>query len=214
VVVTAVLFTLLGSAFAAEPLKEVKECISGTRWVKGVVHSIDGDEMRVCETVKEKGGAESTRAHNLVPVDVLRDGKVLRGVYGRYAYRWTDVREGDLVELVVKDDRQGGKTYCLEIAIHRRPTGRLPASQDEANDDAFLFLRVLNDLRNGEDVSDEEIRLAFPPRKERRDEKGRLLQSEWRGGLTDEWQKKLDDIRAKKKEQELKASPPKKDDKK
>lgn len=73
----------------------------------------------------------------------------------------------------------------------------------------------MNDLENGVDVSDEEIAKVCPPTKEVRDYRGRLVQAASPGGLSKEWQEKLDAIRAKKKEEELKAKPPeKKDDKK
>ena len=74
----------------------------------------------------------------------------------------------------------------------------------------FPARRIVNDIENGVDVSDEEIMKVYPPRKEVWDTRGNLIQSAAPGGLNPDWQAKLDAIRAKKKEKDLKATPPEK----
>jgi hypothetical protein len=172
---------------------------------EGIVGKIDADNLLLVEFVN---GLE-VREHHVLPNDVLQKGKVLRDTDPRFAYRWEDVNAGDKVELRVAEDHIDKQMYCLEISIIRRPKGRLPASQKETEDEAFPRLRVCNDLENGVDVSDEEIMKVYPPRAERRDPRtNALLVKAYPGGLSKENQAKLDAIRAKKKDKDLKAGPP------
>lgn len=188
-------------------VKTTTERLSSGRTVKGVVGKIDTKGMTLVEVNQ---ATVETKEHHLLPIDHLLEGKVLSDVNPRFAYRWKDVKEGDTVELYVAEDHVDKRRYCLEIAIERRPKGKLPPSQLEGEDKYYPWHRIFNDIENGEDVSDEEIKKAFPPRPERRDHEGRLLRSATPGGLGAEYQKKLDAIRAKKKEQEKdpKAAPP------
>jgi hypothetical protein len=176
--------------------------VLGVKSVEGVVAKIDADGLTVVEV--RKFGQEPIE-HHLLPTDHLRAGKVPRSVSPRDAYRWEDVKVGDAVELSVAQDHIDKQRYCMRICIVRRPKGRLPESQ--MNDPDFPGLRLMNDLDNGVDVSDEEIMKVCPPRKEVRDTRGNLLQAASPGGLNKEWQAKLDAIRAKK-DKDLKATPP------
>jgi hypothetical protein len=197
-----------------DPEKRLKETIRGvstSRQRVGVVESIDPDQMVIVEVTED--GKE--KKYRLFPIDLLREGKVLHDSFPRFAYRWQDVRVNDKIEVSAAEDKVEKRLYCLEISILRRPTGRLPASQKEDEDDAFPKFRVQNDIENGVDVDDAEIAAAYPKRTERRDRVTNALIEEARpGGLPPSLQKKLDAIRAKKKEQELKATPPKTGDKK
>jgi hypothetical protein len=60
-------------------------------------------------------------------------------------------------------DKAEDKLYCLEISIRRRPGAKLPESQKPEKDDWYLHHRLFNDLENGEDVDDADIKKAFPP---------------------------------------------------
>jgi hypothetical protein len=181
--------------------------LSSTRDRVGIVSTIDTNGL----TLVEIRDGEEPHEHRILPIDHLRAGKVLPGVFPRSAYRWEDVRAGDAVELGVAKDHIDKQVYCLEICIKRRPKGTLPESQKE--DPQFPRFRLMNDLENGVDVSDEEIIKVCPPLKEVRDRRtGELIQTASPGGLNKEWQNKLDAIREKKakeaKDKDLKASPP------
>ena len=144
------------------------------------------------------------------PIDRLADGKLADGAGGAFAYRWQDVQKGDRVVLHVVRDGGEGKLYCYELCIDRRPGGKLPESQDPKGDGRHFRESLLNDIDNGEDVSDADVAAAYPP----------LVVPKSVPGpgpafvvtprsLPEEYQRKLDAIRAKKaKEQEPKAAPP------
>jgi hypothetical protein len=186
-------------------VKTTTEFVSGADRQEGVVAKIDEDEVVLVEI----GPAADVKEHKCKPIDHLRAGKVLFDAAPRFAYRWGDMKVGDTVELEVAEDHLDKQLYCLAIRIHRRPKGKLPASQKQDADKAFPWLRVYNDLENGEDVDDDEINKAFPKREEVRDKvTNRLLISASPGGLPKEWQVKLDAIRAKKKDGGVKAAPP------
>ena len=185
-------------------VKTTKELVYGD-YVTGVVGKIGKDEMALVEFVKNG----ETKEHRVLPIDVLRNGEILVRTTPRRAYRWGDVKAGDTIEVRISQDRIDKEMYCQEISIIRRPRGKLPVSQKEEKDAEFARLTILNDIDNGEDVSDEAIAKAFPSRPESRDPKGQLIWKAIVGGLNAEYQKKLDAIRDKaKKEKDLKATPP------
>jgi hypothetical protein len=178
--------------------------LSGTRTLQGVVGKIDADGM----VVVEMSNALEVKEHSLLPTDLLRAGKIIPLIEPRLAYRWEDVKAGDTVILEVAQDQIDKQTYCMAIRIDRRSKGRLPASQKEDKDDTFPWRRIVNDIENGIDVTDEELKKVFPARPERIGDDGQLIPA-WQGGLNKDWQKKLDAIRAKKKD-DVKAPPPEK----
>jgi hypothetical protein len=209
----ATLLTVGGLAIAADPpakevrVKTITYCTT-CRPVEGVVDKIDADGLTLVEVTK----SGDVKEHHFPPIDLLRDGKVLPTLSGRFAYRWEDVKRGDTVVLEVKEDHIDKRTYCLEISIRRRPGDKLPESQNPEKDPGYLWLRIANDLENGTDVSDEDILKACPPGPERKDGSGRVTPAH-PGGLPKEWQDKLDAIRAMKKD-DPKAKPPEKKDEK
>lgn len=214
--VLAVAAAVLTAAFAQQgekrdlPESRVKSStrgMSGERHLKGVVDKINDDCLTLVEVDQKTG---EVHEHQFTPNDVLRNGDVMEGSTGRFTYRWQDVKRGDTVHLVVNQDRIDKVTYCIEICIWKRPKGKLPECQKPKEYENFPQFSMLNDLDNGEDVSDEEIKKLFPPTPERKDDSGRVIARAYPGGLPKEYQKKLDEIRAKKE----KATPPeKKDDK-
>jgi hypothetical protein len=187
-------------------VKEVTYCTNGT-CIQGVVDKVDEDGIVLVEHHERW---ETVREHQFKPIDLLRESEVLPGVDARFAYRWKDVKRGDTIEVTVKQDHLDKEWYVLEISILRRPKATLPESQKPKEDrSSYLWLRIANDIDNGEDVSDEDILKACPPRP------AKVIGSETvtpahPGGLTKDWQVKLDAIRAKKneKDKDLKASPP------
>lgn len=187
-------------------VKTTTRGVSGSKTLKGIVGSIDRDGVVLVEI----SDTLAVKEHVFKPIDLLRDGEMVYDVLARSAYRWGDVKAGDTVVLEVAEDHVDKEWYCLTIHIARRPKGRLPASQLEKEDQTFPARRIINDIENGVDVSDEEIMKVYPPRKEIRDTSGNQLQASSPGGLNKEWQAKLDAIRAKKKEKDLKAPPPEK----
>jgi hypothetical protein len=197
-----------------EPDKQVARVKTTTRGVGGgqplggIVGTIDADGMTLVELRKF---GEEPREHYLLPIDQLRAGEVVSAL-STWAYRWQDVKPGDTVELDVAKDHIDKQRYVVEIRILKRPKGRLPASQKEDKDLYLTQLRLYHDIENGEDIEDVEIAVGFPPTVERWDRSGRFVPPT-PGGLPREWQDKLDAIRAKKKEAELKAPPPEKKEK-
>ena len=200
-VLSAPVFAVAADPREAPPqsVKGLTEGVAGTTLVEGVVDKIDADGMTVVE-VSEDG--QGVTEHRLTPVDLLKNGKLLRNATGCFGYRWEDVKRGDRVRVETLKDKSDGLTYCLEISIRRRPGATLPKSQIPNADHGYLARRILNDLDNGENVTDEDIKKAFPPR------------DKIPGGLWGEHQEKLDAIRAKKdkekKDKDLKATPPEK----
>jgi hypothetical protein len=192
---------------ADEPDSRIKTMtgnVSGSERVKGVVGSIDADGL----VLVEMSDALEVKERTYKPIDVLRGRQIMYAVSPRFAYRWEDVKAGDTVTVIVARDRIDKEWYCMAISISRRPKGRLPASQMEEDDDTFPAWRVANDLDNGVDVSDEEIAKAHPPRKEVL-VGDKVIAPAFPGGLNDEYQAKLDAIRAKaKKKDGVKAPPP------
>ena len=78
------------------------------------------------------------------------------------------MKKGDTVELQVLKDEGDGLTYCLQISIRRRPGGKLPESQYPEKDRWYDAHRVLNEIENGNDVSDEELLKTWPPEFDRK----------------------------------------------
>lgn len=143
----------------AKPVKELTEDVAGTVRREGVVDKIDADGL----TLVEVTNTGEPKEYFIVPINLLRKGEVLPEIWGMYAYRWEDVKRGDTVKLIVKKDETDGVLYCMQICIIRRPGVKLPESQNPKKDHRYAQDRIYNDIDNGEDVSDEEIKKAFPP---------------------------------------------------
>jgi hypothetical protein len=184
-------------------VKGVSEKISGTNYRKGIVTEVSAEQLTLIE-LHDNGKVVE---HQIVPINVLSNGEILPRVDGMFAYRWGDVKKGDTVELDVKTDKSDGVVYCLQICIHCRPGAKLPESQCPKGDRYFLARQVYNDIDNGLDVSDEELKKAFPSQFNVDPKTGEKRPGE-PGVKYMEYMKKLDAIRSKKKEAELKASPP------
>jgi hypothetical protein len=215
VALTSFLVLGIGSEIlAADPGQNVKaltDKMSGTKRLKGVVEKIDKDALVLVVTLDGGQGAEE---HRLVPIDVLRHGGTLREVIGAFAYRWQDVKPGDSVALITMEDEKEKQLYCTEICIERRPGAKLPQSQNPKDDRRYAAARIFNDIDNGEDVSDEDWENAFPVKFMRDPKTGQRIPVPVDSTTCAKYREKLDAIRAKKKEQELKATPPKTADKK
>jgi hypothetical protein len=166
----------------------------------GVVDAIDEGEMTVTDTEHHP-----QTKYTLAPTDLLAQGKCMKHATGLMAYRWADVKKGDSVSLLTSFDDGEQQWYCVTIVITRRPGAKLPESQDPKKDTRYARDSLLNDIDNGEDVDDADIAKALPgvPPTNPRD-------PGIPAGLNEEYQKKLDAIRAKNKEKEkdLKATPP------
>jgi hypothetical protein len=196
----------------AEPrAKTARTSVSGGRYVKGIVDKIDAEGMTLVEVLP----SGETSEYKLVPTDVLREGETPDHVTGRFTHRWQDVKKGDELEVVYNTDHLDKLTYCVRVCILKRPKGKLPAWQKGENpDDKVLFaqLSMFNDLTNGEDVSDDDIKRVFPATPDLKDRYGKVFARAYAGGLPQDYQAKLDAIREKKakeaKDKELKASPP------
>jgi hypothetical protein len=96
-------------------------------------------------------------------------------------------------------------TYCTQISIRRRPGEKLPESQTPKKDRWYNAHRLLNEIENGNDVSDAEMLKVWPPKL---DKKTGVTTP---GGLyTGKYKEMLDANRkriAEKKDKELKAKP-------
>ena len=209
----AALLTVAGLAIAADPpakpkprVKELVVSVAGTTRVTGVVEKVSDAEMVVVEVGRL---GDDAKEYTVLPINVLRDGKVLPRIWGMFAYRWADVQRGDTVLLEVKEDPADKQSYCMKICITRRPGAKLPKSQKPDEDHRYSVDRLYNDIDNGEDVSDEDIKKLFPAIPAR-DVGCGITTPAVPGGLPKEWQVKLDAIRAKKQEKELKTVPPEK----
>lgn len=213
-VLAVIVITLVPAVGRAEPpakpsegelrVKTAKVGMSGQRFVQGVVDQIDADGLTLVEIPK----SGEPKEHHFLPTDLLRDGKVMWGATARFSYRWEDVKRADAIQVWVGEDHIDKQMYCVEIAIERRPKGRMPESQKADEDTQYLFMSLYNDIDNGLDVSDDDIKTLFPPIPERKNRDGKIINAASPGGLNREWQAKLDAIREKKaKEQELKAKP-------
>lgn len=136
--------------------------------------------------------------------DLLAEGGFHeKAISASCTYLWADMKKGDSVQFHTILDEEDKVTYCVEIKIERRPGGKLPQGQKPEEERWFLPRSLQNDIDNGEDVSDEDIAKAYPPRSSKE-----IGVPDKPGGLDPEYQKKLDAIRAKKKEGALKATPP------
>ena len=131
-----------------------------------------------------------------------------------HSYRWQDVKKGDGVSLWGQKDPADGTRCVLDIAIYGRPGGKLPQSQKPKEDKSrWEKYSLLNDIDNGEDVSEEDILKTFPAFWTTSNKMPLLIKP---AGLPEEYRKKLAENRAKiaeakeKKQAELKATPPEK----
>lgn len=191
-------------------VKELTETTSGRVQYTGVVEVIDADRMVVVE-ITDRG---QVKEHIFAPIDLLRKGQYIRKEvsWGWYTYRWQDVKAGDTVTLEAMWDPDEKVNYCMQVCIDLRPKDKLPKSQELEKDDYYAVRSVYNDIENGLDVSDEELKKVFPP-EFKVDRKTGEKTPVKPGVVYLSYMKKLDAIRAKKKD-ELKAPPPNKDDKK
>jgi hypothetical protein len=184
-------------------VKDIVESVS-SRSYEGVVEKIDADEL----VLVEKRDKNVTVTHKFAPIDVLRAGGVIHNSRSGCAYRWEDVKTGDTVRLESLKDDGDGQTYCLQISIRRRPGSKLPESQNSKDDRGYDAHRVLNDIENGEDVSEEELLKVWPPEVDRKTGEttpGGLYTGKYKDML-DANRKRIAEEKAKK-EKELKAKP-------
>ena len=185
-------------------VKKWTEFRGGGTTYSGVVDKVGKERATVsCEFGRGRG-----IARQVYPINLLADGTIVKGVSGSYAYRWSDLKVGDSVDLKVVHDHGEDRDYCVAVRITRRPGAKLPEGQDPKGDGRYLRDRVLNDIENGEDVAEEDAGKAFPPKLDPRD--GSLVDP---GGLPPEYRTKLNANRDKlaekaKKEQDSKAVPP------
>lgn len=189
--------------------KEMGSC--GAIFYYGVVEKVEGRVVTLtCHHIND----EKPKSLTFEAINVLAHGGLVTNASGGEAYLWSDMQKGDTVRLEVARDTEEDKQYVTRILIEGRLGGRVPASQRPKGDESRVAqCNILNDINNGLDVDDLEIAKWFPTRHIPY-AKGERPPPPIPGGLNAEYQKKLDVIRAKKKEQELKATPPKKDDKK
>jgi hypothetical protein len=189
-------------------VKNITEGVSCNDIHWAVVEMIDADGMTVVQKLKDN----KTLTHKLVPVDHLKGGKVLDNMTANDSYLWSDVKKGDTLSLQVLKDDADGLTYCLAISIRRRPGGKLPESQKPEKDERYAADKVLNDITNGEDVSDEELLKTWPEwvhPETRAVTPGGLWKTGWMAPYHDKLEanrKRIAEEKAKK-EKELKAKP-------
>jgi hypothetical protein len=175
----------------------------GTETYDGVVEKVEG---RLVTWICSDGSAEKPKSRTHEAIDVLADGKMVENAEGAWAYLWADLQKGDTVQLELARDTEEDKLYVVAVKITGRKGGRVPPSQQPKEDEYRLErCNLLNDIENGIDVDDILIAKLFPMRY------GSFAPIP--AGLPREWQDKLDAIRAKKKEAELKAQPPEKKEK-
>jgi len=191
-------------------VRELTQTMSGMVRYTGIVGSIDADSMVVVEAT-DRG---QVKEHTFAPIDLLRKGEYIRNKYswGWYTYRWQDVKAGDTVTVEAMWDRDEKVWYCMQICIDLRPKDKLPKGQEPDKDDYFAIRSLYNEIENGIDVSDEEIKKLLPPyvKVDKKTGEKKVLDP---GGLPRRWQEKLDAIREKakkEKDKDLKATPPEK----
>jgi hypothetical protein len=197
-----------------------QETYAGSDSYTGQVDRIDETKM-VVRCWREEGD-QTTEIEFYAP-DLLAAGKLAKNA-GPFAHRWQDVKAGDKIRLHSMFDTDEERAYCFAIQIYRRPGAKLPPFADPKVDaDGFAAGSILNDIDNGEDVSDEAIAKAFPAMFDEKSD--RTVKQIRPGGLPEKSQKLLEANRKRiaeekaKKEKELKAAPvtdqsgPKKDDK-
>jgi len=175
----------------------------------GVVTKITDESM----TVQSPDSWDKTKSvtTEVLPIDLLTQGKILENIPATWAYRWSDVKVGDTVSLETMFDSGEKKRYCIGVGITRRPGEKLPQSQKPMGDKVYAKHTLLNDIDNGLDVSDNDILAAYPTILTPKDPKQPNGPKELfrAGGLPKEYQTKLDAIREKaKKDKDLKATPP------
>jgi hypothetical protein len=177
----------------------------GGRGYCGVVEKIDEDSMTVRKTDPKTGEEKS---YVLYALDLHTEGKHPTSARGATSYLWADVKKGDTVDVTALEDRVEKREYVTDLMVERRPGAKLPQSQQPLKDRRYARASLLNDIDNGEDVSDADIVKQFPP----------VIDPENRqilvpGGLPMDYLKKLAAIRSKleeKKEKDPKAPPPEK----
>lgn len=171
----------------------------------GVVEKVDGRKVTLhCDRDDGKPKSRTFEA-----IDLVADGGILKEeAESPYAYLWTDMKKGDTVTVGTIRDEDEDKPYVVRLRIRGRVGGKVPPSQWPEGDDRWLGeLNVLNDINNGLDVDDDEIAKWFQ-KPVGKLEPGEVPQAEKPGKLNAEYQKKLDAIRAKKKDGGVKAPPP------
>ncbi len=181
----------------------------------GVVEKVEGRTVTLlCDR-----GDNKPKSRTFEAIDLLADGGILKEESrGLYAYLWSDMKKGDTVTVGTIRDEDEEKPYVVRLTIRGRVGAKVPPSHSSENSQysqrQLDVLNLLNDINNGLDVDDADIAEWF------QEPLGKLLPGQVPkpvepGRLNAEYQKKLDAIRAKKKEAEVKAKPPeKKEDKK
>lgn len=178
----------------------------------GVVVSIDKEALTLRWLDRRKGEEQESTFHAL---DLHKAGKIQEWADGATSYRWQDVKKGDTIDLKVQKDETDGKVYALDFIIRRRPGEKLPIAQKPKHDSRWYSDSFLNDIDNGEDKTEQEIVERFPPLFDHRTHgmiKPTTFPPEYRTKISDIRDKK--NAEKEKKEQELKATPPKTGDKK
>jgi hypothetical protein len=199
---------LVDTACNPGKVREKREFVKVGAIYHGTVVDIDKNEISMSYIDRRSG----KQLEGTFPViDLLTRGEYPSTATGAFAYRLQDVQQGDTVEIHVEKDLTEGKQYCYEICIYRRPGKPLPESQLANKDRRYQSSKVLNEIENSNDVSDEEISVAFPMIRDKLTNAVVVV-----GGLPPAYLKKLTTIREKiaaekaKKEAELKATPPEK----
>ncbi len=174
---------------------------------RGEILAVEEGSVQIrCGILKGEGNLQ---IHRIYPINLLADGKIVDKVTSSHTYRWSDIQKGDYVSLQTLRDDGEGRHYCFGVCIARRPGAKLPESQKPKDDRRYPRDRLLNDIANGEDVSDDDIAKVYPMIVIEKTK--RVVEP---GGLPTEWQIKLDAIREKKeKELKTKPAPAKPDDK-
>jgi hypothetical protein len=173
---------------------------------------LKGDDFLILRYDEPKSKFNGTEIV-LFPVDVLKEGGVHKSARGCYSYLWADVKVGDGISVsALIDEADPTRSYCTEIYITRRPGGKLPVPQWPKKHTALAAMTILNDIENGEDVSEADIMKAFP-RTNRPPEPGITDSYVLPPASRDKLTANRERIAAEK-EKELKATPPKTDEKK
>lgn len=202
------------------PLTNVKSTIrtkasAYTKSYTGVVTEIDDKQMRV-----DCSGDDIIKPGVRVfyPLDLMVKGEVTEGGFDCEAYRWQDVQKGDTISVSAVVDKEENLEYITGIMIRLRPKGKIPPSQKPSKRGVpyHVEANVKNDIENGLDVDEEEIKKAFPFKRDPEFPNLAVLPD----SLPEKYRKKLEANRERiakeKKDKELKAksADPKKDDKK
>ena len=168
-VVTLIASIVASSAFA-QPKSESNAggvvnatTLAGAKGLQfGVVIEVNVKSMVVACPHPGEPETKPPKEYRLYPVRRLADGKVLDKVAAAESYRWQDVKKGDTISAMTAVDDEDKKRYCLAIRIHRRPGDVCPRGRLLNEMKAgYGADSLLNDIDNGKDVDDTEIKKYF-----------------------------------------------------